>query len=238
MKIADISIKRPRLILVCVAIVLLLGGVSFSRLSIDLFPEMELPVALVMTNYAGVGPEEIEEQITKPIESALSSVSDLDTISSTSSTSSSMVILMLDWGANMDAASLEIREKIDLVRDALPDGADAPVVIKADLSLMPILYLGVNSSDPMQLKQTMDDIIQPRLERVGGVASVSSVGGWEREIDVDLVVVVDFLISDNKLALELEAAMPDLDIRLIGNCLAPRQTQDLIHDGMRVSLSV
>ena len=186
MKITDISIKRPLLILVCVTVVLLLGGVSFSRLSIDLYPEMELPVALVMTNYAGVGPEEIEEQITKPIESVLSSVSDLDTISSTSSTGSSTVMIMLNWGANMDAASLEIREKIDLIRDALPDGADAPVVFKADLSMMPILYLGVNSSDPMQLKQTMDDMIQPRLERVGGVASVFSVGGWEREIQVQV----------------------------------------------------
>lgn len=184
MKITDVSIKRPMLILVCVTVVLLLGAVSFSQLSIDLYPDMELPVALVMTNYTGVGPEEIEEQITKPIESVLSSVSDLDTISSTSMTGSSTVTIMLDWGADMDAASLEIREQIDLVRDALPEGADAPIVIKADLSMMPIIYLAVNSADPMQLKQTVDDIIQPRLERVNGVASVSSMGAWEREIQV------------------------------------------------------
>jgi len=186
MKITDLSIKRPMLILVCVTIVLLLGAVSFSKLSIDLFPEMELPVAIVMTNYQGVGPEEIEEQITKPIESVLSSVSDLNTITSTSMTGSSTVMVMLDWGANMDAASLEIRENIDLVRDALPEEASAPVVIKADLSMMPIIYLAVNSSDPMQLKQTVDDIIQPRLERVSGVASAYYVGGWEREIQVQV----------------------------------------------------
>jgi len=174
------------LILVCVTIVLLLGAVSFSKLSIDLFPEMELPVAIVMTNYQGVGPEEIEEQISKPIESVLSSVSDLDTITSTSMTGSSTVMVMLDWGADMDAASLEIRENIDLVRDALPEEASAPVVIKADLSMMPIIYLAVNSSDPMQLKQTVDEIIQPRLERVSGVASAYYIGGWEREIQVQV----------------------------------------------------
>ncbi|KAF1086041.1 Swarming motility protein SwrC [Sporotomaculum syntrophicum] len=186
MKITDVSIKRPMLIFVCVTIVLLLGAVSFSKLSIDLFPEMELPVALVMTNYQGVGPEEIEEQITKPIESVLSSVSDLDTITSTSMTGSSTVMLMLDWGANMDAASLEIRENIDLIRDILPEEASAPVVFKADLSMMPIIYLAVNSSDPMQLKQTVDEIIQPRLERVSGVASAYYIGGWEREIQVQV----------------------------------------------------
>jgi len=174
------------LILVCVTIVLLLGAVSFTKLSIDLFPEMELPVAIVMTSYPGVGPEEIEEQISKPIESVLSSVSDLDTITSTSMTGSSTVMVMLDWGADMDAASLEIRENIDLVRDALPEEASAPVVIKADLSMMPIMYLAVNSSDPMQLKQTVDDIIQPRLERVSGVASAYYVGGWQREIQVQV----------------------------------------------------
>lgn len=186
MKITDVSIKRPMLILVCVTILLILGAVSFSGLSVDLYPEMELPMALVMTNYAGVGPEEIEEQITKPIESVLSSVSDLDTITSTSSTGSSTVMIMLDWGADMDAASLEIREKIDLVRDALPDEASAPVVFKADLSMMPILYMMVSSPDPMQLKHTVDDIILPRLERVGGVASVFYSGGWEREIQVQV----------------------------------------------------
>ncbi len=186
MKITDVSIKRPMLVFVCVTIVLLLGAVSFSKLSIDLFPEMELPVALVMTNYQGVGPEEIEEQITKPIESVLSSVSDLDTITSTSMTGSSTVMLMLDWGANMDAASLEIRENIDLIRDVLPEEASAPVVFKADLSMMPIIYLAVNSSDPMQLKQTVDEIIQPRLERVSGVASAYYIGGWEREIQVQV----------------------------------------------------
>ncbi len=184
MKITDISIKRPMLVTVVIIIVLLLGGVSLSRLNIDLFPEMELPVAVVVTNYSGVGPEEIEQQITKPIESVLSSVNNLDTISSTSSMGSSTVMVMLDWGSDMDFASLDIREKIDIIRDVLPDEADTPVIYKADLNMMPIVQVAAYSADPMQLKQEMDDIILPRLERASGVASVWYVGGWEREIQV------------------------------------------------------
>ncbi|KJS12079.1 MAG: multidrug ABC transporter [Peptococcaceae bacterium BRH_c8a] len=186
MKITDVSIKRPMLVTVIVIIVLLLGVVSFSRLSIDLFPEMELPIAVVMTSYPGVGPEEMEQQITKPMESVLSSVNNLDTISSTSSTGSSTVMLMLNWGADMDFASLDIREKIDIIRDALPDGAGAPTIFKADLDMMPIVQVAAHSTDPMRLKQVMDDVIQPRLERVNGVASVWYVGGWEREIQVQV----------------------------------------------------
>ncbi|TYO96584.1 efflux RND transporter permease subunit [Desulfallas thermosapovorans] len=186
MKITDISIKRPMLVTVIIIIVLLLGGVSLTRLSIDLFPELELPVAIVSTSYSGVGPEEIEQQITKPLESVLSSVSNLDTISSTSSMGSSTVILMLDWGADMDFAALDIREKIDIIRDVLPDGAGAPTIFKADLNMMPILQVAAHSTDPMGLKQVLDDLIIPRLERVSGVASVWYVGGWEREIQVQV----------------------------------------------------
>ncbi len=184
MKITDVSIKRPMLVTVMVIIVLLLGGVSFSRLSIDLYPDMELPIAVVMTTYPGAGPEEVEQQITRPLESVLSSVNKLDTISSTSSTGSSVIMIMLDWGADMDFASLDIREKVDIIRDALPDGAGAPTIYKADLNMMPIVQLAVHSDDPERLKQLMDDLIQPRLERVDGVASVWYMGGWEREIQV------------------------------------------------------
>lgn len=184
MKITDISIKRPMLVTVVIIIVLLLGGVSFSRLSIDLYPDLELPIGAVITEYPGVGPEEIEQQITEPMESVLSTVNDLDTISSTSSKGSSTVMVQFDWGKDMDFATLQMREKVDLIRQALPDEAKAPVILKADVNMMPILQVAVYSSQPRQLKQAVDDTIQPRLERASGVASVWYVGGWEREIKV------------------------------------------------------
>jgi len=172
------------LVAVVVIVVLLLGGVSLARMSVDLYPEMELPVGAVMTSYPGVGPEEIEEQLTKPLESVLSTVSDLDTISSISRMGTSAVIVLFDWGKDMDFAALEMREKVDLIRRSLPEGAEDPLIIKMDPTQMPIMQVAVSSADLVSLKQVCEDVIQPRLERVGGVGSVWTAGGYEREIHV------------------------------------------------------
>lgn len=184
MKITDASINRPMLVTVVIIVMLILGGISLSRMSIDLFPEMKLPVGAVITSYPGVGPEEIEEQITKPLESVLSTVNDLDTVRSISSMGTSAVIILFDWGKDMDFAALEMREKVDLVRRFLPEGAEDPMILKMDPTQMPIMQVAISSSDLAGLKQVCDDIIQPRLERVGGVGSIWTAGGFEREIQV------------------------------------------------------
>ncbi|MBC7324104.1 MAG: efflux RND transporter permease subunit, partial [Moorella sp. (in: Bacteria)] len=158
MKITELSIQRPLLVAVVVIIVLLLGGVSLARMSVDLFPEMELPVGAVITSYPGVGPEEIEEQLTKPLESVLSTVSDLDTISSISRMGTSAVIVLFDWGKDMDFAALEMREKVDLIRRFLPEGAEDPMIIKMDPTQMPILQVAVSSADLVGLKQVCEDV--------------------------------------------------------------------------------
>ncbi|MCS5695443.1 efflux RND transporter permease subunit [Desulfofundulus thermocisternus] len=184
MKITDVSIQRPMLVAVLVTVLLILGGVSLSRLAIDLWPEMNLPVAAVVTEYPGAGPEEVEQQVTRPLESILATVSNLDTIQSTSSTGTSTIVLMFDWGTDMNYAALQIREKVDIIRQYLPSGVKTPMTFKMDPNMMPIMQLALSSEDPRQLKQLTDDVIQPRLERVGGVASVWSAGGVEREIRV------------------------------------------------------
>ncbi|WP_027355854.1 efflux RND transporter permease subunit [Desulfofundulus thermocisternus] len=184
MKITDVSIQRPMLVAVLVTVLLILGGVSLSRLAIDLWPEMNLPVAAVVTEYPGAGPEEVEQQVTRPLESILATVSNLDTIRSTSSMGVSTIVLMFDWGTDMNYAALQIREKVDLIRQYLPSGAKAPMTVKMDPNMMPIMQLALSAADARELKQITDDIIQPRLERVGGVASVWSAGGMEREIRV------------------------------------------------------
>jgi len=184
MKITDISINRPMLVAVIITVIIILGGVSLSRMAIDLFPEMEMPVGAVITNYEGVGPEEIEEQVTKPLESVLSTVTDLDTIRSISRMGTSAVVVLFDWGKDMDFAALEMREKVDIIRRFLPEGADDPMIFKLDPTQMPIMQVAISSSDLVSLKQTGDDIIQPRIERVSGVGSVWVAGGYEREIHV------------------------------------------------------
>ncbi|OAT79820.1 efflux RND transporter permease subunit [Desulfotomaculum copahuensis] len=184
MKITDTSINRPMLVAVLVSVVLILGAVSLSRLNIDLYPEMDLPVAAVVTQDPGVGPEEVEAQVTKPLESVLGTVNNLDSIQSTSSTGNSLVVVQYKWGTNMDVAAMQMRDKIDLVRQYLPDGVKSPMVFKMDPNMIPIMQLALSSSDPEQLKKITDDVIQPRLERTAGVASVWTAGGVEREIHV------------------------------------------------------
>ncbi|MDQ0285075.1 HAE1 family hydrophobic/amphiphilic exporter-1 [Desulfofundulus luciae] len=207
MKITDISIKRPMLVAVLVTVALILGGVSLSRLTIDLFPDLDLPVGAVITTCEGVAPEEIENQITKPLESVLSTVNNLDSISSTSSMGRSVVIVRFKWGTDMDYASLQMREKVDIIRRSLPEDADDPLILRMDPNMFPIIQLSLASNDPARLKDLADDVIQPRLERVAGVASVWTAGGYEREIRVfvDPVKLQGYGLALNQLTAALRA---------------------------------
>jgi HAE1 family hydrophobic/amphiphilic exporter-1 len=181
------SIYRPVLTTVIFIIIILLGIVSFMRLSIDMMPEVEYPTISVSTSYGNVGPEEIEELITKPIEQALAAVQNVEEISSTSSEGSSNVSVSFEWGTDLDVASNDIRERIDMVIRALPDDVDRPNIRKFDISSMPILMLGVSSGmNLLDLRELIEDQVQYRLERVNGVASTMIRGGLNREIHVNL----------------------------------------------------
>lgn len=181
------SIYRPVLTTVIFIIITLLGIISFMRLSIDMMPEVEYPTISVSTFYGNVGPEEIEELITKPIEEALAAVQNVEEISSTSSEGSSNVSVSFEWGTDLDVAANDIRERIDMVIRALPDDVDRPTIRKFDISSMPILMLGVSSSmNLLDLRELIEDQVQYRLERVNGVASTMIRGGLNREIHVNL----------------------------------------------------
>ncbi|WP_058484878.1 efflux RND transporter permease subunit [Defluviitalea phaphyphila] len=187
MKLSKISINRPVTTVMAMFIVILLGIVSIGRLSVDLLPQFTLPYALVMTEYSGAGPEEIETLITKPIESAVGTVSNLKNISSTSSNGSSMVILEFNEGTDMDVAMLDMREKIDMIKDYLPEEAEEPIILEADPNMMPIMQIGISGEkDLVELKNIVEDKIVGRIERIEGVASVSVNGGKEKEIKVTL----------------------------------------------------
>lgn len=184
MRITDFSIKRPLTIAVVVAVIMILGGVSLSRLNIDLYPEMNLPVAAVITEYPGAGPQEVENLVTRPLEAILGTVSDLDEIQSISSTGSSVVIVFFNWGTDMNFAALQMREKVDMIKPMLPDDVSSPGVYKMDPTMLPILQLAVSGNDPTKVTQVCEDIIQPRLERVSGVAAVRVEGATQREFQV------------------------------------------------------
>ena len=122
MFVAGMSVKRPVTTVMLMLIAVLLGLVSLNRLPVDLYPEIEVPVAIVSVDYSGVAPAEMETLVTKPLEQVLSTVSDLDEISSYSRQGSSIIIVQFQYGTNMDFAALEMREKVDMVKGALPDG--------------------------------------------------------------------------------------------------------------------
>ncbi|MBF8983555.1 efflux RND transporter permease subunit [Lutibacter sp. B2] len=185
MNISKLSVKRPVTTLMLMFIAILLGFVSLSMLPIDLYPEMEVPVAIVSVNYSGVGPEEIETLITKPIEQSVATVSKLKDLTSYSMQGSSIVVAEFEYGIDMDFAALEMREKVDLVKGALPDDASTPLVLKIDPNSMPIIQLGVSSNMELGKLQTLvEDEIVSHFERIDGVASVDLSGENEKEVKI------------------------------------------------------
>lgn len=184
---SKISILRP-VTTVMVLLMVILGGIlSYSGLSLAMMPTMDIPIAIVSTTYVGAGPNEIETLISKPIEEALSSISNMDTVTSISSSNSSFVLGQFQDGADIDMAVIDMREKIDMIKGSLPEDANEPMVLKMDINAQPI-YVGVTSEnlDLAQLNDLLEDNIVNRLERIEGVSAVSLSGGDENEIQITL----------------------------------------------------
>lgn len=185
MNLSKLAVDRPVTIAMFMLVVVLLGVISLSRLPIDLLPEIEVPVAIVSTSYSGVGPQEMENLITKPLEGAVATVSNIESINSISSQGVSIVIAQFKFGTDMDFAALEMREKVDLIKGALPQDASEPMVLKIDPNATPILQLSLtNGGDLASLQVIAEDTIAPRLERLDGVASVNISGGYTNQIQV------------------------------------------------------
>lgn len=184
MKLAEVSVKRPVTIIMAMLIIILLGGISLTRLPIDLLPNIEIPVSIVVTQYSGVGPQEIEKLITNPLEGAVSTVPNIDTVTSNTTEGSSIVIAQFKNGTDMDFATLQMREKIDQAKSFLPADAQEPMVMKLDLGAMPVvtLTLSGHDADLAKLQSIAEDKLKPQLERVAGAASVSVVGGYEDQV--------------------------------------------------------
>ena len=185
MNLSKLSVNRPVAVIMVTLIVVILGAVSLTGLPIDLMPQIQIPIAIVSTSYSGVGPQEIEELVTKPLENAVGTVSEIKTIRSTSSEGNSMVIAEFGYSTDMDVAALDMREKVDMVKGALPTDASEPMVIKIDPNSMPVMELALSNGDDLAKLQIIgEDNIKPRLERLPGVASVTVSGGYENQVEV------------------------------------------------------
>ena len=185
MKIVGFSIRRPVTVTMLFLAIAVFGTVSYSKLALNLLPEISYPTLTIRTNYEGAAPAEIENLITKPVEDAVSVVNNVVRVSSVSKPEVSDVILEFSWRTDMDFAGLDVREKLDLLQ--LPLEADKPILLRYDPSSDPIMRVSVSgSSDLSAIRYLCEEFIRSDLESIDGVAAVRVSGGFEEEIQVEL----------------------------------------------------
>lgn len=187
MKLPEFSVKRRVTTSMIAMILVVVGFIAFSRLGLDLFPDLEFPTVSVITIYRGASPEDIEKTITKPLEQIVSSVVRVKKVSSVSAEGASVIMVEFEWGTNLDFAAQDIRDQIGLYRNQLPEGATDPLVVKFNLGQMPVIFYGITADLPTtELKKLIEDEIAPRLERLDGVASARVFSTDIREIQVSV----------------------------------------------------
>ncbi|MEF2292919.1 efflux RND transporter permease subunit [Virgibacillus dokdonensis] len=186
MKLIKTSVKRPVGVIMIVVALLALGAVSLRSLTVDLFPKIDLPVAVVATSYQDAAPQEVENLISRPIESAVSTVEGIETVQSQSQAGSSLVLLMFKNGTDLDQALLDVRESVDQVKGVLPSQAGDPNIMRFNPDQLPVMWVGLTGENVASLTETADEQVVPFLERQGGVGSVNVEGGKEREIQLIL----------------------------------------------------
>ncbi|MFO7952120.1 MAG: efflux RND transporter permease subunit [Bacillota bacterium] len=208
-------IRRPVFVLVLVTAIIVLGIISFMDLPLDLLPDMTFPMLLVNTSYEGAGPQEVESMVTRPLEETVSTLDNLQSVSSTSVQENSTVMVAFDWGTDMDVASMELREQIDMVRGMLPDGADDPVVYQMDPDMMPIMQMGISGEMELdELTTLAEDNLVDRLERLEGVVTVNVMGGLSPEVQVE--VDPRYLLSWGVSLPQVQGALAGENINLPG----------------------
>lgn len=187
--ISNYSVKKPFTVFVAVILIIILGVISFTSMTTDLLPKMDLPYAMIMTTYVGASPEKVETVVTKPLEQSMATVSNIKNVSSISSENSSIVILEFSSDVNMDSALIEINSKLDLIKAVwTEDTIGTPMVSKINPNMMPIMLtaLDVQDMDSSKITEFVNNKVTPELERIDGVASVSTTGLIEEQIKISL----------------------------------------------------
>ena len=187
MNIAELSVRRPVTITMVYILICVVACVFIPRLGIELFPSTEMPVLSVMTTYSGVGPEEIDENVTQVITNAIKGVSGIKSIRANSTDGNSNIMLEFGYDQDLDEAKDNIEQALTSITNRLPDGCGTPTVRQFDMSSAPIMRLAIQGELPLDELYTLaDETISPLLERVNGVASVDIRGGSTKEIHVDI----------------------------------------------------
>ena len=186
--ISKFSVKRPYTVIVGVILVIVLGVVSFTRMTTDLLPDMNLPYALVITTDVGASPEEVEADVTAPVEASMATTSSIKNVSSVSYDNYSMVILEYEQSANMDSILIEIQQKLDQLEGSFSDSVGKPMIMQIDPDMMPVMVASadVEGMDESEVSSYVENEFSPALESVEGVASVSATGVLEESVQVTM----------------------------------------------------
>ena len=210
------SVKKPYTVLVAVVLVLVLGFVSFTKMTTDLLPSINLPYLMVVTTYPGASPEKVESSVTAPLESTLGTVTGVENVTSTSAENYSMVMLEFEEDTNMDSAMVKVSSAVDQVSGQLPDLAGTPSIMEITPDMMATMYVSASydGKDIYDLSSFAEDELLPYLERQSGVASVSTVGMVERQVEVRLNQTKIDQVNDKmlvKVSSKLADAKQELD---------------------------
>ncbi|MDE6433830.1 MAG: efflux RND transporter permease subunit [Lachnospiraceae bacterium] len=220
--ISKFSVKKAYTVVVGIVLVIILGVVAYTKMTVDLLPDMEFPYAIIMTTYPGASPEAVENGVTKPIEQSLATIDNIKEINSISAENYSMVILEFNQDTNMDTATVDMRESLDQITGYFDDTVGNPFILKINPNMMPVAVTAVekDGADIAELSDYVSNELQPDIEGVAGVASVTPMGMIEESVQVvirkDKVDAVNKKVKkslDKKFA-EAEEAIADGESQL------------------------
>jgi HAE1 family hydrophobic/amphiphilic exporter-1 len=203
----------------CALALIIFGLISVPRMAVDLFPNVTLPTIIVATVYPGAGPEEVESEVTNVLEKQLGNINNLKNITSRSAEGVSIITLEFEWGSNLDAASSDVRDRLNMAETFLPSEVQKPFVLKLTSSLMPIMTFTLMGDIPLSELNEIAEDLTIRLQRVDGVAAVNVVGGLSKEvqINIDLAALIKNRISLDQVALALKAQNINFPVGAIAN---------------------
>ena len=243
MKISELGVKRPVTALMLFVFICIIGYISYTKLAIDMMPEIETPSVSVFTRWDGSSTEDMEKKVTRVIESALGSVTDLDEITSSTREGVSRVTCKFKWGTNLGEASNDVRDLLERAKRRLPDDVDTPIMFKFNTSNFPIMFYGITCRENREkMYKVVEDELVDTLKRVPGVGAVDSYGGLQRQINVfldpDKLSAYNVSVINIATAIELDnqtepvgnvkVGVTDYTIRVPGEFSDPTQINDVI----------
>jgi hydrophobic/amphiphilic exporter-1 (mainly G- bacteria), HAE1 family len=186
MKLPELSVRRRVAFLMLFIAIFGTGIFGLTQLGVDMYPDMEFPMIMVLSTMEGAGPEEMENLVTDPLEQALARVSNVKEVTSTSSPGISVVTAEFNWGHSLEQAETDVRRQLEMFEALLPDDASDPLIFALDPSMQPVLYVGFSSEvlNDFDLRTLVEEEIEPLFSRLDGVGSAVTVGGRERQINV------------------------------------------------------